>query len=404
MELEQPLDNRLMNGEYRAERSDLSSIREYMAQHYSEPLSIEQLAGMAGLRPKYFGDLFSRTYGQSAMDYLTGLRISKAKHYLHHSDYLLREIAQKVGYSDEFYFSRKFKKETGVPPSVFVKQRKRQVAACSASGVGQLLALDIMPVAAPLDSKWTPYYYNMYYDRIHTHLRVDLLDQESECDKLIKSRPDAIVGDIALSPDWQERLLRNAQTLFIPQIQDSWRAQLQEIAAFLGRERQCQLWLEQFGKTFLAAREQVAAAVGADTCLVLRMCGDELHAYCNKGIRDVLFTDLALNPAYTIPDALYNEPVSLADLKALNPHRLLLIICPDSATRARWLSLQHNESWRSLQAVKNGHMYLLPSDPWFEYSAVAADRMLGEAVLMFTGKSPKEEQDQVHGYRQSFAL
>lgn len=92
-------------------RFNLAAVREYIAEHYHEPLSIDQLAGMAGLRPKYFGELFKKTFGQSTLDYLTELRISRAKQYLQESDYLLREIAHKVGYSDEFYFSRKFKRK-----------------------------------------------------------------------------------------------------------------------------------------------------------------------------------------------------------------------------------------------------------------------------------------------------
>lgn len=69
-----------------------------------------------------------------------------------------------------------------------------------------------------------------------------------------------------------------------------------------------------------------------------------------------------------------------------------------------WLSLQHNESWRSLQAVSNRHVYVLPSDPWFEYSAVAVDRMLEETLLMFTGNSPSLQKAGVHGYPDAYPL
>ncbi|AIQ59400.1 ABC transporter substrate-binding protein [Paenibacillus borealis] len=401
MEREQLLEGSLQPG---SERMDLTIIREYIAEHYHEPLTLNQLAGMAGLRPKYFGELFKKTFGQSTMDYLTGLRISRAKQYLQESDYLLREIAQKVGYSDEFYFSRKFKKETGVPPSSFIRQHKRRVAACSAAAIGQLLALDIIPVAAPLDAKWTSYYFNKYYDLIETHLRVDLMDSELERDKLIKSRTDAIIGHDAWDTQWEEHLLRNSQNLFIPGEQDRWDVQLRAIAAFLGREGQYSQWMQRYGGRARYAREQVAAVAGEESCMVLRLYEDHLHAYCNRGIRDVVFGDLALKPAYTGSDAVYNEPISLAEISLLNPQRIMLIICPDFATRRHWLSLQHSGSWRSLTAVQAGKVDLLPSDPWFEYSAVALDRMLEEAVLLFTGNSPSPEQDVVHGYPSVYPL
>ncbi|WP_249899489.1 helix-turn-helix domain-containing protein [Paenibacillus sp. PK3_47] len=381
----------------RPERADLAEIRAYMARHYHEPLTIGQLAGMAGLKPKYFGDLFKKTYGQSAMDYLTDLRMSRAKQYLQESDYLLREIAERVGYSDEFYFSRKFKKEFGMPPTAFVRQQKRRIAVTSAAGTGQLLALDIIPAAAPLDSKWTFFYYNQYYAEIGTHLRVDLMDQATEMDKLIRSRPDAIIGHEALSAEWRESLCRNVQTLFIPEEQDRWDIQLYEIAVFFGRKRQYNEWMQKHKRKAEMVKRELAAEVGDDTCLVLRFSRNQLYLYSNRGIRDTLFGELGLQPAYAQNGMLYNEPVTLDEIQRMNPQRLMMIICPDSVTRMHWLSLQHSGSWRSLDAVMNNEMYQLPSDPWFEYSATAIDRMLEEILLMFTGKCPGPQQDEVHG-------
>lgn len=396
MERSQVLDstNSARNG-----RANLAEIREFMAQHYHEPLSLGQLAGMAGLKPKYFGELFKKTYGQSTMDYLTDLRISRAKQYLQESDYLLREIAQKVGYSDEFYFSRKFKKEIGVPPSAFVKEQKRRIAAGSAAVMGQLLALNIMPVAAPLDSKWTFFYYNQYYNHIETHLRVDLLDQEAELDKLIRSRPDVVIGHEALPSTWKESLPKNALTLFIPEEQNRWEIQLREIAGFLGREQHYADWMQKYQRKAEMVKRELAASVGGDTFLVLRLSRSELYLYSNKGIRDMLFGELGLNPAYVHNEMVYNEPVTLEELSVMNPQRLLLIICPDAATRMHWLSLQHSPGWKALEAVVNNEVHQLPSDPWFEYSAVAIDRMLEEVLLMFTGKCTSPQQDGVHGYR-----
>ncbi|HAU34649.1 MAG TPA: Fe3+-hydroxamate ABC transporter substrate-binding protein, partial [Lysinibacillus sp.] len=55
------------------------------------------------------------------------------------------------------------------------------------------------------------------------------------------------------------------------------------------------------------------------------------------------------------------------------------------------------DRWKELQAVKNGHVYVLPSNPWFEYSAIAINRMLDEMLLMFTGKNPNSFPVPVHG-------
>lgn len=176
------------------------------------------------------------------------------------------------------------------------------------------------------------------------------------------------------------------------------------MAAFLGREDLCEQWIERFERKAAQAKELVAPVVGEDTCMVLRLSGKEFHAYCNRGIGELLYGELGLRPAYPYPGVIYNEPIALEEVQRLNPQRLLLVICPDAATRLHWLSLQHSEGWRSLKAVHTGHIFLLLSDPWFEYSAVALDRMMDEAVLMFTGICPSPEQDKVHGCHTAYPL
>lgn len=63
-------------------KKELSEIKQYMEEHFHEPLTIAQLAEMANVSPKYFVDLFKKSFGKSAMKYLSELRINQAKRYL----------------------------------------------------------------------------------------------------------------------------------------------------------------------------------------------------------------------------------------------------------------------------------------------------------------------------------
>ncbi|MFP3381763.1 helix-turn-helix transcriptional regulator, partial [Bacillus sp. SIMBA_069] len=76
-------------------------------------MSIHDLAKLTGHSPNYFGEAFKKAYGHSVMEYLTELRFGKAKKLLRNSDLYMHEVARKVGFTDEFYFSRKFKKVVG---------------------------------------------------------------------------------------------------------------------------------------------------------------------------------------------------------------------------------------------------------------------------------------------------
>lgn len=379
-------------------RADMLEIKEFMNQHYHEPLSIRQLARLANISPKYFVDLFKKTYGQSAMDYLTDLRINRAKRYLVESNGKLRDIAKKVGYNDEFYFSRKFKKEVGVSPSAFVKNPKRRIAAYSPSIIGQLLALDIIPLAAPLVPKWTPYYYNTYRTEIILHL--EFADPytgprfEENRIKLAQIRPDAIIGTDQLCSFEKAKLSNIAPSYFVSTEHSDWRDQFRLIARFLEREEKAERWIQSYERMVRLARIQIQKVVGDDTILVLRIYGQNMYAYCNRGMEDVLFKDLLLKAAsWSAP---CNRLLTLDQLGEINPDRILLAVCQETLSREYWLALQHTRAWCQLKATRRGHVYPIPSDPWFDYSAVSIQRMLDEALLLFTGIYPNALPDNVH--------
>ncbi|MCS7464667.1 AraC family transcriptional regulator [Paenibacillus doosanensis] len=98
--------------------------QDYMIGHYQEPLTLESLAQMAGLSVSHYSRLFKKYIGYSPIDYLTHLRVDRAKELLVLSDYRLKLIASSVGYTDEFYFSRIFKKVTGVSPRDYAKKHR----------------------------------------------------------------------------------------------------------------------------------------------------------------------------------------------------------------------------------------------------------------------------------------
>ncbi|MFD2703502.1 helix-turn-helix domain-containing protein [Paenibacillus shunpengii] len=104
--------------------STLQKTKEYIDQHYDENLTLERLGRMAGLSLKYYSELFKKQYGVSVTEYIATTRMEHAKQLMMDSELKLRDIAHLVGYPDEFYFSRKFKKMMGVSPSEYKKQQE----------------------------------------------------------------------------------------------------------------------------------------------------------------------------------------------------------------------------------------------------------------------------------------
>ena len=103
------------------ETRPITDAKRYIQQHYQEALRLEDVSSAAGFNATYFSTLFKKETGQNFMDYLTDLRIGKAKELLSGYDLSVQDVAEMVGYRDLKYFSKLFKKVTGVSPSDYKK-------------------------------------------------------------------------------------------------------------------------------------------------------------------------------------------------------------------------------------------------------------------------------------------
>lgn len=91
----------------------------YIKQHLHQPLSVQTLADMLHISTRHLLRIFKARFGVGPQIYLQQLRIEQAKKYLLTHHYGIKEIAISLGFEDEYYFSRAFKKATNMAPSSF---------------------------------------------------------------------------------------------------------------------------------------------------------------------------------------------------------------------------------------------------------------------------------------------
>jgi AraC-like DNA-binding protein len=106
------------------ERTDfkLRAVLANMRLHYRRSWKVEELARLSGLSVPHFFRRFRKATGSSPMDWLRRERMNQAKRRLSESRDRIRDIAEQVGYGDQFYFSRDFKKLVGLSPRQYRKQ------------------------------------------------------------------------------------------------------------------------------------------------------------------------------------------------------------------------------------------------------------------------------------------
>ena len=94
----------------------------YIQDHYQKDLSLDEVSKIVNISPYYFSKLFKEATGINFIDYLTNIRMTKAKELLQLPDKSMKEIGIEIGYSDPNYFSRTFKKNVGITPTQYKEE------------------------------------------------------------------------------------------------------------------------------------------------------------------------------------------------------------------------------------------------------------------------------------------
>ncbi|HUC91088.1 MAG TPA: AraC family transcriptional regulator [Paenibacillus sp.] len=102
----------------------LDRAQQYIRERFTEEVSLEEVADFVHLNPHYFSKVFKQQVGETFIDFVTRLRIDMAKSLIASDRLSLKEVCFAVGYKDPNYFSRVFKKITGVSPSEYRGQAR----------------------------------------------------------------------------------------------------------------------------------------------------------------------------------------------------------------------------------------------------------------------------------------
>ncbi len=100
----------------------LTMAIDYLERNYQKDLSLEEVAAFIQISPFYLSKIFKKELNENFIDYLTGIRIRKAKELLTNPILTIKDTCYQVGYKDPNYFARVFKKATGITPTEYQTQ------------------------------------------------------------------------------------------------------------------------------------------------------------------------------------------------------------------------------------------------------------------------------------------
>lgn len=94
-------------------------IKDYIDRNYKKDISAKDVAGILGYSDVYFSKVFKQLFDDNFINYLTKIRIDRAKLLLKDVSFNIKEVGKSVGYADSNYFTKVFKRSIGISPSEY---------------------------------------------------------------------------------------------------------------------------------------------------------------------------------------------------------------------------------------------------------------------------------------------
>ncbi|MNZ75282.1 HTH-type transcriptional regulator YesS [compost metagenome] len=104
----------------------MAKVTKYIEEHYAEDITLESVSGLAFMNPYYFSSFFKKHMKQNFKQYVTEVRMKQAVRLLIHTDQMVYEIAENVGYNNARHFSDMFKKQYGQLPNDYRNDHKKR--------------------------------------------------------------------------------------------------------------------------------------------------------------------------------------------------------------------------------------------------------------------------------------
>ncbi|WP_405173885.1 helix-turn-helix domain-containing protein [Paenibacillus sp. FSL H8-0260] len=375
----------------------------FIQEHYTESITVKQLAELAGISIWQYTPIFQQLTGKKPLEYLTDLRINHSKRFLQESTEPLREIARLVGFSDEYYFSRRFRQKTGVTPGQYAHQKGRKLTVKDWTGheveiperakrivyhgetLGDLLALGVKPIGG--DEAFAR-------NSVYKHRLKKLANVGFPLDPQLTA---SLNPDLIILANSDERAYRAVSGIAPTLTFDSFAPldnRMRTLGSWLGKQREAEAWLESFTIKNAAIWQQLYTTtlqVGETASALVYDHGDHLYAMGMSGFSTALYAPCGLQPTEEI-QAILDEELGFAEvdptrLPAYAGDHIFMFIPERKDSRAAMERLLDSSLWNNLPAVRQGHVYLLDGSKWNSSDALTREKLLTLLPKLLGGSS-----------------
>ncbi|KKO50962.1 AraC family transcriptional regulator [Paenibacillus sp. DMB20] len=374
---------------------------QYIENHYTENITVKELAKSAQVPYWQYTPIFQELTGKRPLDYVTELRINRSKQLLIQSDDPLREIARRVGFSDEYYFNRRFRQTTGIAPKQYARLMRNNKKIRDWTGhivdiparperiiyygetFGDLFALGVDPIGGGT----IPPHLGEFQERLK---HVTDIGHPVEPEILAELRPDLIIFS---NPDERKynQIAKIAPTVtfnsFAPLEQ-----RLYTLGDMLGRRREAEKWLKRYNAKAAIAWQRMSPSIclGETASVFTYEHGRRLFVMGSAGLSSGLYHPNGFLPVTEVQKLLHDgqgfAEIEEASLPAYAGDRIFMLLPENGESRFAMEELMNSSLWHSLPAVRKGQVYLLEAAQWNYADAITRELLL-EALPKLLGRT-----------------
>ncbi|GAB2697366.1 helix-turn-helix domain-containing protein [Paenibacillus thermoaerophilus] len=337
-------------------------VKQDMLRDCRTPIDVEEIARLSGVSSARFYREFKLLTGLTPLRYMTAVRLKESLRLLANRPSSVAEVAHAVGYPDELYFSRLFKKHTGLSPTDYMLRAKIRVANLCPVFRGDLSVLGITPVLE-LPREW-------YGDPN----KGEYIKRVEQC------RPD-VIFTAPVPDDVYAKLSQICPVVMIQWKGYSWKERLLQISGTLGLSAIAERWLAVFRQKIDNARLLLRRHLKDRPFLVVSAYrGPFYRVYGMKRIkvRDLFYDELHLTPPEAIRDLHFLDANSLKDVAALDCDHVIFLV-PETMEEEECIRLE--EDWLQLKrSRRKKHIILIRHEDPLLYNASFYDTLVDQFV------------------------
>lgn len=346
-----------------AERDLLDYVVEVqgiMLEQYNKALDIEELARSSGTSATRFYQSFRWHTGLSPHKYFTKIRMDASLRLLAHSPASILDVAHSVGYMDEYYFSRLFKKHMGLTPTEFVSCTRSRVAILSPVFKGDFAALGMTPIIS-FERGWQ--------EKPQPVLR-----------KLAEAKPDIIVTG-PVSDDIHRRLSSIAPVVMLHWKRISWKERLLTISELFGLASVAERWLSNYDLKVENAKIHIKNYLGETPVMLVEVgtSGYRVYGTGVKKMTDVFYDDLEVTPPAPMEQEGAIMVATLDEVEAFNCEHVMFLL-PPAITRAQEHELEQRWRRTSHKQRKQKHCIVIRHHSELHYNASVHESLVEQTV------------------------